>query len=62
MSLGDWYSSKAYSAVGIGSAVYVKTIRERYFKLNVNALTKIVPWFFALDHKLCPTDPCSFER
>lgn len=30
--------------------VYVRVIREGDFTLNVNALTKIVPWFFALDH------------
>ena len=30
--------------------VYVRVIREGEFTLYVDALTKIVPWFFALDH------------
>ena len=30
--------------------VYVRAIREADFQLYVDALTKIVPWFFALDH------------
>ena len=28
----------------------MRAIREGVFKLYENALTKIVPWFFALDH------------
>ena len=30
--------------------VYVKAIREPNFELYIDALNKIVPWFFALDH------------
>ena len=30
--------------------VYVRAIREGGFKLYVDALIKIAPWFFALDH------------
>ena len=30
--------------------IYIKAIREADFQLYVEALSKIVPWFFALDH------------
>ena len=30
--------------------IYVRAIREGNFQLYVQALSKIVPWFFALDH------------
>jgi len=30
--------------------VYVRAIKEGDYKLYVNALTKIVPWFFSLHH------------
>ena len=61
MSLEDWYSSRAelYTQfkfwllilqLELAVLVYVRTIRERHFKLYVDAPTKIVPWFFALDH------------
>ncbi len=30
--------------------IYVRSIREANFLLYVDSLTKIVPWFFALDH------------
>ena len=30
--------------------VFVRAIRNADFKLYIDALTKIVPWFFALDH------------
>jgi len=30
--------------------LYVRPIREGDFKLYVDALTKIVPWFFSLEH------------
>ena len=30
--------------------IYVRSIREADFLLYINALTKIVPWFFALGH------------
>jgi len=30
--------------------VYVRAIREGYYKLYVDALNKIVPWFFSLYH------------
>ena len=61
MSLEDWYSSRAelYTQfkfwllilqLELAVLVYVRTIRERYFKLYVDAPAKIAPWFFALDH------------
>jgi len=30
--------------------IYVRAIREVDFLLYIDALTKIVPWFFALGH------------
>ena len=30
--------------------LFVRSIREGNFQLYIEALTKIVPWFFALDH------------
>ena len=30
--------------------IYVRAIREGNFLLYIDALTKIVPWFFALGH------------
>ena len=30
--------------------IYVRAMKERDFQLYIEALTKIVPWFFTLDH------------
>ncbi len=30
--------------------IFIRAIREADFLLYIDALTKIVPWFFALDH------------
>jgi hypothetical protein len=38
--------------------IYVRAIREGNFQLYIEALTKIVPWFFALDHTWIPVHLC----
>ena len=61
LSLEDWCSSNAelypqfkfwllILHLELAVLVYVRAIREGDFKLYVDALTQIVPWFFALDH------------
>ena len=30
--------------------IYVRSLREADFSMYLDALTEIVPWFFALDH------------
>ena len=61
MSLEDWCSSNAklypqfkfwllILQIQLDVLVYVRAIRKADFQLYVDALTKIVPWFFALDH------------
>ena len=57
----DWCSSRAelyqqfklwllLLQLELAVLVYVRAIREGDFKLYEDALTKIAPWFFALDH------------
>jgi len=59
--LEDWCSSRAelypqfkfcllILQLELAVLVYVRAMREGDFTLYVDALTKIVPWFFALDH------------
>ena len=59
--LEDWCSSRAelylqfkfwllILQLELPVLVYVKAIREEDFKLYVDALTKIAPWLFALNH------------
>ena len=61
LSLKVWCSSRAelypqfkfwllILQLELAVLVYVRAIREGDFKLYVEALTKIVPWFFSLDH------------
>ena len=60
MSLEDWCTEAAacphfhfwYLILHLELVVmiYVKAIREGNFLLYIDALTKLVPWFFALDH------------
>ena len=60
-SLEDWCSNRAelypqfkfwllILQMELAVMVYVRAIREPDFELYIDALTKIVPWFFALDH------------
>ena len=61
LSIEDWWSSKAelhpqfkfwllILQLELEVLAFGRAIREGDFKLYVDALTKIVPWFFALDH------------
>lgn len=61
LSIEDWCSSNAelypqfkfwlfILQLELTVLLFVRAIREADFKLYVDALTKIVPWFFALDH------------
>lgn len=61
MSLEDWCTERAVSCpqfhfwsiilqLEIEVLIYVRSIREANFLLYIDALTKIVPWFFALGH------------
>ena len=61
MCIEDWCSSNAklypqfkfwllILQMQLDVLVYVRAMREADFQLYVDALTKIVPWFFALDH------------
>ncbi len=61
MSFNDWCSSKSadypqfkfWSLVlqfEIDILIFVRALREGDFNLYIDALTNIVPWFFALDH------------
>ena len=61
MSLEDWRTERAASCpqfhfwsiilqLELEVMIYVRAIREANFLLYIDALTKIVPWFFALEH------------
>jgi len=61
MSLEDWCTERAVSCpqfhfwfiilqLELEVMIYVRSIREANFLLYIDALTKIVPWFFALGH------------
>ena len=44
--------------------VYVRSLREADFKMYLDALTELAPWFFALDHTDYATRPhtlCSMD-
>lgn len=34
----------------LDALIFIRAIREGHFKLYIDALTRIIPWFFALDH------------
>ena len=61
MSVEDWCTERASSCpqfhfwsiilqLELQVMIYVRSIREADFLLYIDALTKIVPWFFALGH------------
>ena len=61
MSLEDWTTEKTAACphfqfwniilqLELTVMLFVRLIREGNFQLYIEALTKIVPWFFALDH------------
>lgn len=61
MSLADWCTERAALCPQVKFwwiilqlellvMIYVRSIREGNFLLYIDALTKIVPWFFALGH------------
>ena len=61
MSLEDWRTNRAAACpqfkfwsiilqLELTLMIYVRAIREGNFMLYIESLTKIVPWFFALDH------------
>ena len=61
MSFNDWCSSKSADypqfkfwflvlQFEIATLIFVRDLREGDFNLYIDALTNIVPWFFALDH------------
>ena len=61
MSLDEWRTERAASCpqfhfwciilqLELVVMIYVRSIREANFQLYIDALTKIVPWFFALGH------------
>ena len=61
MSFEDWCDARSDSSpqfqfwslilqLELVVMVYVKAIREANFLLYIKALSKIVPWFFSLDH------------
>ena len=61
ISLVDWWADNAASSSHVQFwsiilllellvMIYLRSIREADFQLYVHALTKIAPWFFALDH------------
>ena len=61
MSQEDWRTERAASCpqfhfwsiilqLELEVMIYVRAIREANFLLYIDALTKIVPWFFALGH------------
>ena len=61
MSLEDWCAQKPKACplflfwsiilqLELEVMIYVRAIREGDFLLYIHALTKIVPWFFALGH------------
>ena len=61
MSLEDWCTERAVSCLQfhfwfiilqleLEVMIYTQSIREANFLLYIDALTKIVPWFFALGH------------
>ena len=60
-SLEDWFTERAALCpqghfwwiilqLELVVMIYVRSIREGNFLLYIDALTKIVPWFFALGH------------
>ncbi|KAG0700043.1 hypothetical protein GWK47_025699 [Chionoecetes opilio] len=67
-SFEDWCSQREQSypqfqywstvlAPELSTLIYVRSLREANFSMYVDALTELVPWFFALDHReLCPLD------
>lgn len=60
-SFEDWCSQREQSypqfqywstvlALELSTLIYVRSLREANFSMYVDALTELVPWFFALDH------------
>ena len=37
-------------ALELSTLIYVRSLREANFSMHLDALTELVPWFFALDH------------
>ena len=37
-------------ALELSTLIYVRSLREANFSMYLDALTELVPWFFALDH------------
>ena len=61
MSYSDWCATKVAAApqfqfwfitlqLELLLLGFLRSLREGYFQLYLSALSKIVPWFFALDH------------
>ena len=61
LSLEEWCSKKSdlypqftfwllILQIELAVMIFVRAVRETNFQLYVDALTKIVPWFFASDH------------
>ena len=60
-SFEDWCSQREQSypqfqywttvlALELSTLIYVRSLREANFSMYLDALTELVPWFFALDH------------
>ena len=60
-SFQDWCSQREQSypqfqywttvlALELSTLIYVRSMREANFSMYLDALTELVPWFFALDH------------
>ena len=69
MSLEDWQTERAAACPHFGFwliilqlefnvMIYVKAICEGDFQLYIEAATRIVPWFFALDHTAAGSNSC----
>ena len=41
---------KTVLALELSTLIYVRSLREANFSMYLDALTELVPWFFALDH------------
>ena len=46
----DFWLKKISFEIQILLLLYVRAIREGNFQFNVESMTTVVPWMFALDH------------